>query len=378
MDNNDFKWGLGNLTVFQNPEEEPFGGGELLLPEYWIGFDVREGDTLFFDVHQIHCNNPIVGKGRISFTCYAMENISTCPETLGIEEIMNPKPFQRREVVDSGEEEETPDGTIAKRLRKKRKVNYAQEAERDDEDEDEEAEEAEREDEEAEGEEQSVRKRDKVCEVEWNTPEYLAKLINEFAETFDGSFLDVAWNPDCYIRPHYKYGRLSDNMENFVDALSLENWGVPADRTELHPTTWSKPAGIAFMNPPFRSMNPDDNTAVGMGRFVTKLLGEMEKGRVKAAIVFLPLVIFAPYIKQLLETEPLVALMQKRLTFELSKYDQQRSKSSLKPNTSAIHTWALYYLELGGRTKEEEFVRIFGDVAYIPGHNLPAYQPPPR
>ena len=59
-----------------------------------------------------------------------MENISTCPETLGIKEIMNPKPFQRRKVVDSGEEEETPDGTIAKRLRKKRKVKYAQEAER--------------------------------------------------------------------------------------------------------------------------------------------------------------------------------------------------------------------------------------------------------
>ncbi|KAJ3039415.1 hypothetical protein HK097_002835 [Rhizophlyctis rosea] len=102
--------------------------------------------------------------------------------------------FGSRDNVDQQEptppEEETTtvsDVTIEQRLRKRRKVNYAQEEERD-EDEDEEMDEEEEQEYEEEEEEEPVRKRDKIREVEWNTPDYLANLINKFAGTFEGSF----------------------------------------------------------------------------------------------------------------------------------------------------------------------------------------------
>lgn len=77
-DRGDFHSGLGNLAVFQDPRHPEYTGGELLLPEYRIAFDVRQGDLLFVDVHQLHANNVISGKGRISLVCYAMEKIVQC------------------------------------------------------------------------------------------------------------------------------------------------------------------------------------------------------------------------------------------------------------------------------------------------------------
>lgn len=78
-DKGDYHSGLGNLLVFQTGK---FTGGELLLPEYDIGFQIEEGDLLLFDSHEIHCNNRINGKGRISLVCYAREKIATkCPNT---------------------------------------------------------------------------------------------------------------------------------------------------------------------------------------------------------------------------------------------------------------------------------------------------------
>lgn len=101
-DKGDFDSGLGNLMVFDytkgycrkhvmddgtpkhrfnecqdfiNSKEKPFTGGEFLLPEYKVGFNMQEGDVLFADVHSIHCNNPIKGKGRVSLVCYARTDI---------------------------------------------------------------------------------------------------------------------------------------------------------------------------------------------------------------------------------------------------------------------------------------------------------------
>ena len=71
-DKGDFASGLGNLMVFQTGD---FEGGELLLPEYRVGFALQEGDFLLFDVHELHCNNPIRGAGRVSLVCYARERI---------------------------------------------------------------------------------------------------------------------------------------------------------------------------------------------------------------------------------------------------------------------------------------------------------------
>ncbi len=74
-DSGDFREGLGNLAVF---EYQPFSGGEFLLPEWDVGFNVQTGDVLFVDVHEIHCNNFISGKGRLSLVCYAREGITKC------------------------------------------------------------------------------------------------------------------------------------------------------------------------------------------------------------------------------------------------------------------------------------------------------------
>ena len=71
-DKGDFWTGLGNLTVFNVGD---YTGGELLLPDFRVGFQIEEGDVLLFDVHELHCNNPIKGHGRVSLVCYAREKI---------------------------------------------------------------------------------------------------------------------------------------------------------------------------------------------------------------------------------------------------------------------------------------------------------------
>ncbi|KAJ3032775.1 Thymine dioxygenase jbp1 [Rhizophlyctis rosea] len=90
-DSGDHDSGLGNLLVFNNPKHpEGFTGGELLLPEFRVAFNVQEGDILFMDVHQLHCNNPIQGKGRISLVCYALKNIEKCSRRLSQKRLFNP------------------------------------------------------------------------------------------------------------------------------------------------------------------------------------------------------------------------------------------------------------------------------------------------
>ncbi len=78
-DKGDYNSGLGNLLVFNVGD---YTGGELLFPEYKLAVDIREGDCLFMDVHQHHCNNPIQGQGRVSLVCYAREGIlKKCPSS---------------------------------------------------------------------------------------------------------------------------------------------------------------------------------------------------------------------------------------------------------------------------------------------------------
>lgn len=77
VDKGDFKNGLGNLMVFDYTKspKQPWCGGEFLLPEFKLAFDIQEGDLLFVDVHEVHCNSAIYGHGRLSLVCYARENI---------------------------------------------------------------------------------------------------------------------------------------------------------------------------------------------------------------------------------------------------------------------------------------------------------------
>jgi hypothetical protein len=102
-DAGDFKNGFGNLTVIERGE---YSGGYTMFPQYRIGFNVRSGDVLFMDVHEIHCNTemyetteqaeinsklkqifkPNRSTGcdknftRMSFVCYLREKLINCPD----------------------------------------------------------------------------------------------------------------------------------------------------------------------------------------------------------------------------------------------------------------------------------------------------------
>ena len=55
-DKGNFKEGLSVMPVF---EVGSYSGGELILPEYDVGFNVREKDLFIFNPILKHCNNPM-------------------------------------------------------------------------------------------------------------------------------------------------------------------------------------------------------------------------------------------------------------------------------------------------------------------------------
>jgi len=75
-DKGDCPQGFGNLSVIQRGE---YQGGYTCFPQYDIAVNVRQGDILFMDVHQAHCNLPIVLADkesiRLSIVCYLRTNI---------------------------------------------------------------------------------------------------------------------------------------------------------------------------------------------------------------------------------------------------------------------------------------------------------------
>ena len=69
-DSGDYPEGFGNLVVI---EKGNYKGGYTGFPQYGVAADVRTGDFLAMDVHQIHANTPIVGDGnhqRLSLVSY--------------------------------------------------------------------------------------------------------------------------------------------------------------------------------------------------------------------------------------------------------------------------------------------------------------------
>jgi hypothetical protein len=56
-DKGDFKDGFGIMIVISNNND--YTGCNLLLPEFKIGIDCRNGDFLAFDVHRWHCNSTL-------------------------------------------------------------------------------------------------------------------------------------------------------------------------------------------------------------------------------------------------------------------------------------------------------------------------------
>lgn len=67
---------FGNLVVI---EKGNYTGGYLGYPQYRVGVDVRTGDFLACDIHQIHGNTPIRMKSpdaeRLSIVCYLRQGV---------------------------------------------------------------------------------------------------------------------------------------------------------------------------------------------------------------------------------------------------------------------------------------------------------------
>jgi hypothetical protein len=75
-DNGDYEEGFGNLVVY---EKGNYNGGFIGFPKYDIGVDIRTGDFLAMDVHQLHANTAIESPGeyeRISFVSYLRKGIA--------------------------------------------------------------------------------------------------------------------------------------------------------------------------------------------------------------------------------------------------------------------------------------------------------------
>ena len=76
-DKGDFEKGFGNLIVYEKGE---YNGGIIGFPKYDIGVDLRTGDFLAMDVHELHANTPMESKTeevpeRISFVSYLRKDI---------------------------------------------------------------------------------------------------------------------------------------------------------------------------------------------------------------------------------------------------------------------------------------------------------------
>lgn len=77
-DKGDFTEGLSNLLVLSN--DGNYTGGYLIFPEYRVAVNVRPGDLLLVNNHEIiHGNTPIVlgseESNRVSLVCYLRENM---------------------------------------------------------------------------------------------------------------------------------------------------------------------------------------------------------------------------------------------------------------------------------------------------------------
>lgn len=75
-DSGDFKEGFGNLVVI---EKGSYKGGYTVFPQYGVGVDVRTGDFLAMDVHQIHGNTKVTPLSkdaiRMSLVSYLREEV---------------------------------------------------------------------------------------------------------------------------------------------------------------------------------------------------------------------------------------------------------------------------------------------------------------
>lgn len=82
LDSGDLPEGMGNLIAYR---EGDWSGAITMMPEFGVGFDLHNGDIVFFDVHRLHCNSDFVnfdsekGDLRYSFVIYYRQYMLACP-----------------------------------------------------------------------------------------------------------------------------------------------------------------------------------------------------------------------------------------------------------------------------------------------------------
>ncbi|KAJ3032551.1 hypothetical protein HDV00_007401 [Rhizophlyctis rosea] len=216
----------------------------------------------------------------------------------------------------------------------------------------------------------------KHFQVEWNTYGNFADRIHEFAQAFGGQDLDPCGNPESPIVSRWRYRRIGNVNNDFIDALGLPRWGVPGEGDDKSdPTTWSQTVNLLYINPPYKRVDLEagagKDTRACASLFALRLLDAMEKGHVKDALYLLPM-----YMEESMETlfpKGLSCFIIERLKFTVSTHDFARSGRNTNNISRAIGNHAIVYLEAGKRTKEDHFVQVFGEIGIIPGFNMQIY-----
>ncbi|KAJ3267919.1 hypothetical protein HK104_005558, partial [Borealophlyctis nickersoniae] len=217
----------------------------------------------------------------------------------------------------------------------------------------------------------------RTLQCEWNTSPQLAEKIHAFAQHFGGLSLDPCSNPESPIEAKHIYGRVRSDSTAFIDALKLERWGVPGGGENVHdPNTWSGAADIVFINPPCLRVEPEEGGSNGResyaDRFSERLLKEMQLGHVRAALYLNTVNAYLrKSIRELCSTA-ITCIFHDRLTFTLSEHDCKKSGRT-RGDIRTVTAYALHYLEVPQRTRDDEFVHIFGGMGIIPGYNSGCY-----
>jgi len=168
-----------------------------------------------------------------------------------------------------------------------------------------------------------------------------------------------------------------NNDDNFIDAMALERWAIPATPREARspPNTWTGAVPFAYINPPYRPVTASNRNIRLTAPFIDRLLSEMDKGHVKSAIVILPFNPLIRSIRKLLDAGALTCILTERIEFILSLHDAEKAgREDHNRTCRPIFPMGLFYLEKPNHTKANDFVRIFEHYGYIPGVNLASYE----
>lgn len=207
-------------------------------------------------------------------------------------------------------------------------------------------------------------------DTEWNTPPMYIGVINEFAALFGGIDLDPCWNPESKIVAHHMFGRLQNR---FIDALTMENWLLPANITELQAGVEShtKKVKLAYLNPPYCmgsiwdvGEEQSDARKTSLSQFHVKLWEQMEKGNVETALIFAP---FFPAKKSCAQflTNSIMCHLKSHPRYDLTLEARRRTKTTRKSSQPMLPVVFYLVSKIRPLPFRDDFIRIFKDVGYI-------------